>query len=40
LFAEIVKKMIDRAKELGPNPYRTRLGQEIKKEGNTDDNGK
>jgi F420-non-reducing hydrogenase iron-sulfur subunit len=33
LFADIVKKMTDRAKALGPNPYRTMSVQQIRKEG-------
>jgi len=32
LFAEKVKTMTDRAKELGPNPYRTKIQQESKKD--------
>jgi len=32
LFAETVKKMTERAKELGPNPYRIKLQQESKKD--------
>jgi coenzyme F420-reducing hydrogenase delta subunit len=40
LFAEIVKKMTDRAKKLGPNPYRIRSVQDIRKKGDPDDYGK
>ena len=32
LFAETVKTMTNRAKELGPNPYRTKIQQESKKD--------
>jgi F420-non-reducing hydrogenase iron-sulfur subunit len=32
LFAETAKKMTERAKELGPNPYRVKLKQESKKD--------
>ena len=32
MFAEKVKEMTERAKRLGPNPYRTKLQQESKKD--------
>ncbi len=32
LFAETVKTMTERAKKLGPNPYRMKLQQERKKD--------
>ena len=32
MFAETVKTMTERAKELGPNPYRINLQQESKKD--------
>ena len=32
MFAETVKIMTERAKELGPNPYRIKLQQESKKD--------
>jgi F420-non-reducing hydrogenase iron-sulfur subunit len=32
MFAETVRTMSERAKELGPNPYRIKLQQEIKKD--------
>jgi hypothetical protein len=32
LFAETAKTMTERAKKLGPNPYRVKLQQESKKD--------
>lgn len=32
MFAETVRTMSERAKELGPNPYRIKLQQETKKD--------
>jgi len=32
LIAETAKEMTERAKKLGPNPYRAKLQQEIKKD--------
>jgi len=32
LIAEIAKEMTERAKKLGPNPYRAKLQQESKKD--------
>jgi coenzyme F420-reducing hydrogenase delta subunit len=37
LFAEIVKKMTNRAKELGPNPYRNMSVQDTKEKDDPDD---
>jgi coenzyme F420-reducing hydrogenase delta subunit len=40
LFAEIVRQMTDRARALGPNPYKIGSVQDRKEKGDTDDYGR